>query len=128
MKRISIISFGIALIAGLSFCKSKKTSTTAVAPSAAVAGPVFVSFDKEIVVAQKVWPGTVLEELKLGHSIYNNQCTSCHNAFEITKFNEKKWLHEIDEMSPRADLNAQQKLALTKYILSFREANTVTKK
>ncbi len=128
MKPISIIFFGIALIAGLSFCKSTKTSTTAAAPSAPVTGPVFVSFDKEIVVAQKVWPGTALEELKLGHSIYNNQCTSCHNAFEITQFKEKKWLHEIDDMSPRAELTAQQKLALTKYILSYREANTVAKK
>jgi hypothetical protein len=43
---------------------------------------------------------------------------------KIVPRSEKSWLHEIDDMSPKAELTAEEKLKLTKYILSFREANT----
>jgi len=83
--------------------------------------------DKELAVAQQKWPGTTLAQLKEGEGIYKNECTQCHKNFAITKFTEKKWLHEIDDMSPKAKLNADQKEKLTRYILSFREANQVQK-
>jgi cytochrome c5 len=83
--------------------------------------------DKELAVAQKTWPTVSLEELKEGNSIYRNQCRECHKNFEITKFSEKKWKHEIDDMSPKAKLTADQKDKLTKFILSYREANAAAK-
>lgn len=113
MKRIIILLSG--LIAITYACKSK--AVLAVSPT-----------DKELAVAQKTWPGTTLDELKEGQSIYKNQCTECHKNFEITKFSEKKWKHEIDDMSPKAKLTDTQKEKLTKYLLSYREANQTAAK
>lgn len=79
--------------------------------------------EKELAVALKTWPATTLDELKEGQAIYKNQCTECHKAFTITKFSEKKWKHEIDDMSPKAKLTETQKEKLSKFILSYREAN-----
>lgn len=114
MKHILILASALLLIQ----CKTSK-STVAVAEAA------YAPSEKEINLAQKNWPNTTAEELKEGNSIYKNQCTQCHKNFTITNFSEKKWKHEIDDMAPKAKLTDEQKLKLTKFILSFREANAV---
>jgi cytochrome c5 len=107
MKYVFLLASLIVLIQ----CKSTK-SVIATEPT-----------EKELAVAQKTWPSTTLDELKEGQAIYKNQCTECHKNFTITKFSEKKWKHEIDDMSPKAKLTDVQKEKLSKYILSYREAN-----
>jgi cytochrome c5 len=107
MKYLFILVCAAVLIQ----CKSKKAIA-----NAELSG-------KELAVAQKTWPSTTLEELKEGEAVYKNQCTQCHKNFTITKFSEKKWKHEIDDMSPKAKLTDVQKEKLSKYILSYREAN-----
>ena len=116
MKHLTLVIIAAAILFA---CKGKQKSEKS--------AEAFSPGDKELAVAQKTWPNTTLEELKEGNSIYRNQCTECHKNFEITKFSEKKWKHEIDEMAPKAKLTAEQKDKLTKFILSYREANTVTK-
>lgn len=110
MKHLLILLAALVLVQ----CKTKKSTaeTTAYSPS-----------DKELSVAQRLWPNTSAEELKEGDKIYKNECTQCHKNFTITKFSEKKWKHEIEDMSPKAKLTEDQKLKLTKFILSYREAN-----
>ncbi len=110
MKYILILASALILMQ----CKTSKSNT----PEAA-----YAPSEKELSLAQKNWPNTTAEELKEGNSIYKNQCRECHKNFTITKFSEKKWKHEIDDMSPKAKLTEDQKLKLTKFILSFREAN-----
>ncbi|MBK9284647.1 MAG: hypothetical protein IPM51_10080 [Sphingobacteriaceae bacterium] len=70
--------------------------------------------------AEQKWAGTQLSELEAGKKIFEGPCIKCHEQPKITDLSEKKWLHEIDEMSPKAELTPEQKLKLTKYILSFR--------
>jgi len=84
--------------------------------------------EKELAIAQKTNPLITLNDLKAGQAIFINQCTECHKAYTITKFSEKKWKHEIDDMSPKAKLTDEQKATLSNYILSYREANTVVVK
>ena len=72
--------------------------------------------------AEKRWPGVSAAELQAGSTIYTTKCTRCHGNFEITKFSESKWLHEIDQMAPKAKLSDAEKQQLTKHILSYREA------
>lgn len=114
-------SFSIGIFITIAFfaCKGKQ--------KAEYKTEAFMPGDKELAVAQKTWPNTKLDELKEGNSIYRNQCSECHKNFEITKFSEKKWKHEIDDMSPKAKLTADQKDKLTKFILSYREANAADK-
>lgn len=113
MKKILIL---LAVVV-LTNCKTKKAGSTEAVK--------FMPTEKELAIAQKTWPATTLEELKEGNTIYREQCSQCHKNFEITKFSEKKWKHEIDDMAPKAKLTAEQKEKLSKFILSYREANTV---
>lgn len=121
MKHLKIATISI-LALSLAYCKSKqKTVETPPATPVTAAGPSKSpgEIQKEIVEAR--WPGTLEEELKEGQTIYTTKCTRCHKAYDITEFGEKKWLHEIDDMSPKAKLTAEEKLKLTKYVLSYRE-------
>lgn len=72
-------------------------------------------------IANKRWPNTQAIELADGETIFKTKCTKCHIAYEIGGFSEKKWLHEIDDMSPKARLTPDEKLRLTKHILSYRD-------
>lgn len=123
MKKISLF---VAAIITISFvqCKSKQKTVEG--------APTPVSIDKadgtrktagevQIEITQARWPGSTTEDLKTGQNIFTTKCTECHKAYDIPGFTEKKWLHEIDDMSPRAKLTAEEKLKLTKYVLSYRE-------
>ncbi len=112
-----LIIIGIAL--AFAFCHSKK-KTTAVKP----AEKTVVAARSPLAVAQKRWPGATDEELAQGKTIFETKCTKCHGAKKIVTRSEKSWLHEIDDMSPKAHLTPEEKEKLTRYILSYREANT----
>jgi cytochrome c5 len=77
--------------------------------------------------AEKRWAGVTEADLKAGRDIYVNRCTKCHENFVADKFTEKKWLHELDDMAPKAKLDAGQKEQLTRYILSLRDALVIKK-
>lgn len=121
MKKISFSFIALGLIF-LAYCKSSKTTS-----STPVTNMVFTPGEKQMQVAQTRWPGVTIEEVTEGRTIFVTKCTKCHEAYEITGFSEKKWLHEIDDMSPKANLTAEEKLKLTKHILSYREANVIPK-
>lgn len=113
MKNIKYSVIGFAALT-LAYCKTAK-QTSANPPAA------YVPSEKQIELAQKRWTNTTAEELKQGENIFVTKCTECHGSYEIAGFSEKKWLHEIDDMSPKANLTADEKLKLTKHILSYRE-------
>jgi cytochrome c5 len=123
------MKYALAIVAAIILvnCKTKKETTKEATKEATK--PVVVKFnptERELAVAQKNWPNVTLAELREGNTIYREKCSKCHENFEITKFSEKKWKHEIDDMSPKAELTAAEKDKLTKFILSYREANTVS--
>lgn len=111
---IPLLLFALTFV----YCTSKKKNTAST--------PVSTTATNETVlgIAQKKWAGTTQSDLDEGKKIYTTKCTKCHEEMKITPRSEKSWIHEIDEMSPKAELTADEKLKLTKYILSFREANT----
>ena len=120
MKKIIIPS--IALL-GLVYCSTSKKATS---DSAAL--PPMTHTKKELAIAQKTNPTITLVDLNAGRAIYFNQCTQCHKVYDIPKFSERKWKHEIDDMSPKAHLTDAQKTTLSNYILSYREANALVTK
>ena len=122
MKKIKypIIALGLLFLA---YCKTTKKSEAPPSPLK----EAYVPSVKQLEVVEKRWPSTSPDDIKMGQSIFVTKCTECHQAYEITGFSEKKWLHEIEDMSPKAKLTAVEKLQLTKHILSYREANTVVK-
>jgi len=104
----------VLFLAFLSNCKSSKETTT-------TAPVVYAPSEVQVKMAEVRWPGTTTSELVEGNKIYTNQCTQCHKNFPVEKFSEKKWLHEIDDMSPKAKLSPEEKTKLTKYLLSMRD-------
>lgn len=115
MKKLIYISAASFMVL-MTYCKSSKSATT-------TSNSMDVN-DKQLAVVESRWTGTPLEDIKQGQTIFTTKCTECHANQVITDLSEKKWLHEIDDMSPKAKLSADEKLKLTKYILSYREANT----
>ena len=113
----------IALLS-LAYCKS--TQKVEIASTANVKG-FYEPSAKQLEIAEKRWPNTLVTEIQEGQNIYVTKCTECHGAYTIIKFSEKKWLHEIEEMSPKASLTSEEKLKLSKHILSYREANVAVK-
>lgn len=79
----------------------------------------YIVSDEQLTFAKKRWDDATKENLNMGKSIFTNQCTQCHKPFVIESFSEKKWNHEIDDMSPKAKLSAEEKKNLTYFILSY---------
>ena len=106
--KISTIALASLMITA---CVSKKSSnpTTNIIPG-----------DSELKAIQVKYPQATMAMLTEGHSIYTGACTNCHGQKNIYNRSEASWLHEIDEMSPKAQLTATQKDALTKYILAMK--------
>ncbi len=123
---LSIIITGVLIVVS---CKSKqKSSGGGYGGASNKVSTLNMPGDKELAEAKKTWGDVTIDELKKGQAIFYNECTSCHQPYDIVGFSEKKWKHEIDDMSPKAELTAAQKDQLTKYILSFRSANAVAGK
>lgn len=127
MKTTYILAGAVLSILLLTYCKSKQT-VVAATPAATLA-PVAsdANLTTQLQVANKRWPGTIEAELDEGKTIYSTKCTQCHKAYTIEGFGERKWLHEIDDMSPKAKLTDTEKQKLTKYILSYRELKSQVK-
>lgn len=119
MKKFHVL-IGLTALTVFTYCKSTKSTSEAKVTTS-------VLNEKQLAVVQTRWPNTAVEDVKQGQIIFTTKCTQCHANQVITDLSEKKWLHEIDDMSPKANLSADEKLKLTKFILSYREANTASK-
>ena len=115
LKITSILSAVLIIVA----CSSKKSTSTTVTP-APVATMSIIPGEAELIAIKTKYPDATAAQLSEGHSIFTGACTNCHKAYNIFKRSEASWLHEIDDMSPKAMLTDAQKDALTKYILSMK--------
>jgi hypothetical protein len=97
----------------LTFCKTQSAVTAPPAP--------YSPDSQQLAVAQQRWPGTTETELRDGNTIYTTKCTRCHKNYKPEKFSEKKWLHELDDMAPKAKLTDLEKQSLTRYLLTSRQ-------
>lgn len=93
-------------------CKTKKNATTSSA----------ISEMQIMEVAQRKFPSIKEQEFQEGKSILANRCTDCHGIKKVESRSEEEWLKIVDRMAPKAKLSALEKTALTRYILSYREA------
>ena len=75
----------------------------------------------DVVRAATKYPGITSEQLAEGQKLYAANCAKCHSLHAPGKFGEKRWNHEIDEMSGKeyANIDAKTKESITKYILTF---------
>lgn len=124
MKHFKIPAIALAVVM-FAYCKTSKKTESTPTPAPVAAKPAYTPSAKQMEFAQARWANTTDEEVKEGQNIYVTKCAKCHVAFDIMEFSEKKWIHEIDKMSPKAELTADEKLKLSKHILSYHAANSV---
>ncbi len=120
ISKLTIIALSAIIITA---CGSSKKSST---PTAAA--PSLVPGDAQLTAIKAKFPDATAEQLKEGYAIYTGACTNCHGQKNIFKRSEASWMHEIDDMSPKANLTSVQKDALTKYILSMKVAQATDAK
>ncbi len=140
MKTLKIITLSGML--GLTLACSTSTQTvsssapppppivaTAPAPVAAtVAAPaekpdngVHEATQKEYEAAQVTYHDVTTEQLKEGYKIYaQGACINCHEAKNIYKRSEEKWVHILDDMAEKAALSAVEKAAVTRYVFAIK--------
>lgn len=58
------------------------------------------------------------EELAKGKTLYETNCVKCHRLFTPSEFTEKKWHHEVPEMSEKAKVNKETENLILAYVLS----------
>ena len=116
ISKLTIVALSAIIMTA---CGSSKKSS---APTAET--PSIIPGEAQLTAIKVKYPDATAEQLKQGHSIYTGACTNCHGQYNIFKRSEASWLHEIDDMSPKAKLTAAEKDALTKYILAMKAAQT----
>lgn len=74
------------------------------------------------------FPEITIECLNQGYVLYSKgACINCHEAKSIYEIGIGQWRHVVDEMAPKAELNAYQKDALMKFILSIKATQPAAK-
>lgn len=108
MKKYISFYLGFLGLLFLEFCTSVKPVAT-------------IPDDQLLRIANKRWPAATKESLIAGQLIYTTKCTQCHGIKSIQNRTEAEWIHEIDDMSPKAKLTPEEKEILSRYLLSARE-------
>lgn len=71
-----------------------------------------------VVTSVETKPAATSEELAKGKTLYETNCVKCHRLFAPSEFTEKKWQHEVPEMSEKAKVNKETENLILAYVLS----------
>jgi hypothetical protein len=77
----------------------------------------------QLTAAKTKFPDISLEVLKKGHGVFTGACTNCHGAKDIPSRSEEEWTSILERMAPKAELSADQKDQVWKYIMSVKLAS-----
>ena len=104
----------LGVIAIVAVCCKSSQSTTSSKSSLDPAQP-------DVAIASAHWPGTTLDNLKQGYSIYNDKCTECHGTKKPQDFSVDDWNSIMPKMGRNAKLDSVQYAMVFHYILAKRE-------
>lgn len=132
MKTLKIITLSGMLGLALACSTTTQTVTSSATPTVAPAAPVATTTEKpdngvheatqkEYEAAQVKYNDVTTEQLKEGYKIYvQGACINCHEAKNIYKRSEEKWVHILDDMAEKAALSAVEKAAVTRYVFAIK--------
>jgi hypothetical protein len=138
MKTIQTIALSGMLGLALACSTSTQTVSSSAPPPPPIAAtaPVFATVEapaekpdngvheatqKEYEAAQVKYNDVTTEQLKEGYKIYaQGACINCHEAKNIYKRSEEKWVHILDDMAEKAALSAVEKAAVTRYVFAIK--------
>lgn len=124
MKKL--ILFGAVII--LTFACTPKASKSTASSTAAGHAPNAPSAkngpnEENLTAAKTKFADVTMDQLSKGHSIYFGACTKCHGSKNIARRDEKEWTEVLNEMAPKAHLEADEKEAVWRYIMSVKLAS-----
>lgn len=132
MKTLKMITLSGTLGLALACSTTTQTVTSSATPTVAPAAPVATTTEKpdngvheatqkEYEAAQVKYNDVTTEQLKEGYKIYaQGACINCHEAKNIYKRSEEKWVHILDDMAEKAALSAVEKAAVTRYVFAIK--------
>ena len=122
-KTIALL-FSIAII--VVCCKSAQPagSTKPAATTQPVSAPKssLAPVESDVAIANAHWPGTTMDNLNQGYSIYDDKCTDCHRTKKPDSFTVDEWNSVMPKMGRKAKLDTTQYKLVYRYILTKREA------
>jgi cytochrome c5 len=68
--------------------------------------------------AAQRWPGTTLEALNQGRSLYVRRCGTCHSLYDPAERDEAAWRESVQEMRERAHLDAGRDELILRYLVA----------
>jgi len=76
-----------------------------------------------LTIIQKSNSNASMELLNHGYKLYTTgACINCHEARDISNFNNSQWGHIIDDMAIKANITTEEKNAVLNYIVSVKIA------
>ena len=106
-------------------CKSNQPATSANNVTTQKATPPkspLEPIESDVAIASAHWPGTTLDNLNQGYSIYDDKCTDCHRTKKPDSFTVDEWNSIMPKMGRKAKLDTTQYKLVFRYILTKREA------
>jgi cytochrome c5 len=100
MKKIIL---AMIIGASLSSCASKKETCI---------------IDADVERAKVRFPEMTSDMLLNGQKLYTTHCTKCHN-YAPGRFSEKKWEHNMPEMSKLAKIDSKTESTILQYLITF---------
>ena len=69
--------------------------------------------------AQGSWPGIETAQLREGRARYVRKCSGCHALVLPEAHSPDRWRHELDDMTERAGLEADDRLLIEQYLVTM---------
>ncbi|MBK6516761.1 MAG: hypothetical protein IPM79_21160 [Polyangiaceae bacterium] len=68
--------------------------------------------------ASTVYPGTTVEELREGRSLYVAKCAGCHQLYLPSHLAPARWPASVSEMRERAAISEAHEKMISKYLVA----------
>jgi hypothetical protein len=85
---------------------------------AACGGTLPTVTNVDVAIARQRWPGTTIETLNEGRTLYLRRCGTCHALYEPAERNELAWRESLLEMRERARLVPRQEDSILRYLVA----------
>jgi hypothetical protein len=64
------------------------------------------------------WPGTTVEDLERGRSLYVRRCSGCHNLILPRAFPPGKWPGHVEDMAQKARLGPGERDDVVRFLVA----------
>lgn len=73
---------------------------------------------EDVVFIAPRWPGTTLEDLRRGRSLYVRRCSSCHTLVLPRSHAPEDWPRQVDRMAARARLGPGEQEDVVRFLVA----------